>query len=61
MARTESNEFAIGTKAPNFTLVNTVDDKSYTLKDLKGENGTVIFFICNHCPFVIHVPCQANI
>ncbi|MHB0753977.1 thioredoxin family protein [Polaribacter sp. M15] len=55
MARTESNEFAIGTKAPNFNLINTIDNKNYGLNDLKGEKGTVIMFICNHCPFVIHV------
>ncbi len=55
MARTESNEFAIGTKAPDFTLINTVDDKNYSLNNLKGEKGTLIMFICNHCPFVIHV------
>ena len=55
MALTLSNEFEIGTKAPNFTLLNTVDNSMISLKDCKGENGTVIMFICNHCPFVIHV------
>ena len=55
MARTESNEFAVGTKAPDFRLINTVDDKIYGLNDLKGDKGTVIMFICNHCPFVIHI------
>lgn len=55
MARTESNEFEIGTKALDFTLINTIDDKFYALQDLKGDKGTVIMFICNHCPFVIHV------
>jgi peroxiredoxin len=55
MALTESKEFLIGTKAPDFKLINTIDDKFYTLNDLKGEKGTVIMFICNHCPFVIHV------
>lgn len=55
MARTESNEMEIGTKAPSFSLPNTIDDKNYSLSDLKGKKGTVIMFICNHCPFVIHV------
>lgn len=55
MARTESNEFAIGTSAPQFELINTIDNKYYTLNSLKGKKGTVIMFICNHCPFVIHV------
>jgi peroxiredoxin len=55
MALTASNEFAIGTKAPDFKLINTTDDTFYALHDLKGEKATVILFICNHCPFVIHV------
>ena len=55
MALTESNEFALGTKAPDFTLLNTIDDNLVSLKEAKGEKGTVIMFICNHCPFVIHV------
>ncbi len=55
MARAESNEFKNGTKAPDFTLINTIDDIFYSLNHLKGEKGTVIMFICNHCPFVIHV------
>lgn len=55
MARTESNEFAVGTIAPDFALINTIDEKIYSLNNLKGKKGTVIMFICNHCPFVIHV------
>jgi peroxiredoxin len=55
MALTESNPFAIGTQAPNFTLLNTVSGDQASLSNLKGEKGTAIFFICNHCPFVIHV------
>ncbi len=55
MALTESNPIANGTLAPNFKLPDTVSGKTLTLQQLKGEKGTVIFFICNHCPFVIHV------
>ncbi len=55
MALTESNEFAIGKKAPDFSLRNTVNNKMLSLIEAKGEKGTVIMFICNHCPFVIHV------
>ena len=55
MALTESNPFAAGTQAPDFTLLNTVNDQQVGLSALKGEKGTAIFFICNHCPFVIHV------
>jgi len=55
MARTPSNMLALGTKAPEFNLFNTVDGSHVQLQDAKGKNGTVILFICNHCPFVVHV------
>ena len=43
-----------GWKAPNFSLPAT-DGKSYSLKDVGGPNGTLIMFICNHCPYVLSV------
>lgn len=55
MARTPSNMLALATKAPDFTLQDTVTESRRSLKELKGEKGTVIMFICNHCPFVVHV------
>jgi len=55
MANTPSNMLALRTKAPDFTLPDTISDKKLNLQNLKGNNATVIFFICNHCPFVIHV------
>ena len=55
MARTESNMLPLGTKAPDFNLIDTVDNTKKSLNELKGVNGTLIFFICNHCPFVIHI------
>lgn len=55
MARTPSNMLPLGTKAPHFELMDTVSDKILTLDSLKGKIGTLIMFICNHCPFVIHV------
>ena len=55
MALTPSNSFENGTTAPDFTLFDTVSEKNLSLQDLKGNRGTVIFFICNHCPFVIHI------
>ncbi len=55
MARTESNMLELGTVAPEFSLMDTVTDKTMNLHALKGQRGTVIMFICNHCPFVIHV------
>ena len=38
-------------KAHDFKLKST-DDKIISLNDIKGENGTLIMFICNHCPYV---------
>ena len=55
MARTPSNMLPLGTKAPDFELLDTVSNKILSLENLKGKKGTVIMFICNHCPFVIHV------
>ena len=40
-----------GKKAENFEL-NSTGNKKISLNDVKGENGTLIMFICNHCPYV---------
>ncbi|MBD3661683.1 MAG: thioredoxin family protein, partial [Arenibacter algicola] len=43
-----------GWKAPDFSLPG-VDGKTYTLHDVKGENGTLVVFMCNHCPYVMAI------
>jgi len=40
-----------GKKAENFEL-NSTGNKKISLNDVKGENGTLVIFICNHCPYV---------
>lgn len=55
MARTPTTQIPLGFKAPEFNLPDTVSGKYFTYQDLRGEKGTVVMFICNHCPFVIHV------
>ena len=40
-----------GEKAKNFNLLST-ENKKMSLDNIKGENGTLIMFICNHCPYV---------
>ena len=40
--------------APDFTLPAT-DGQTYSLGDISGENGTLVMFICNHCPYVLAV------
>jgi peroxiredoxin len=42
---------APGSKAPDFKLP-AVDGKTYSLADVRGRCGTVVAFICNHCPYV---------
>jgi len=55
MADTESKMLPLGTKAPDFTLVDAVTNNPVSLKDVRGKKGTVVMFICNHCQFVKHV------
>ena len=40
-----------GWKAPDFNLKG-IDEKNYNFSDVKGKNGTLVMFICNHCPYV---------
>ncbi|GAB6054041.1 thioredoxin family protein [Magnetospira thiophila] len=40
-----------GWKAPDFSLKG-IDGKTYSLADVRGPNGTLVMFICNHCPYV---------
>lgn len=58
MARTETLQIPLGYKAPDFTLPDTVSGQQLSLQNLKGEVATVVMFICNHCPYVIHVNAQ---
>jgi thiol-disulfide isomerase/thioredoxin len=55
MARTPSNMIPLNTVAPSFNLLDTISKKNMSLEHIKGEKATVIIFMCNHCPFVIHV------
>ncbi|NOQ14401.1 MAG: redoxin domain-containing protein [Methyloprofundus sp.] len=55
MAATPSNMMPLGTIAPDFKLFDTISAEQKNLSSLKGEKGTVVMFICNHCPYVIHI------
>jgi len=55
MAYTESNMPPIGAPAPDFALPDTVSGKVLSLHDVAGPRATVVMFLCNHCPYVIHV------
>lgn len=55
MARTPSIMAELGADAPAFELPDTVSGNKSTLQELRGDRATVVMFICNHCPFVMHV------
>lgn len=55
MSLTASNMMPLGTKAPDFTLPDTISGKMLSLQQLKSPIATVVMFICNHCPFVQHI------
>ena len=51
MALTKTPICNFGEKAKDYNLKST-ENKLISLKDIKGENGTLVMFICNHCPYV---------
>ncbi len=55
MALTTSNELPLMSKAPDFYLPDTNGNYWKSLADCRGEKGTLVMFICNHCPYVLHV------
>lgn len=52
MAYTVSNMMDLGTKAPDFSLLDTVSGQMMNLSDIQSDKATVLIFSCNHCPFV---------
>lgn len=52
MAKTPSTMIPLGTKAPEFTLMDAISSKLVSLADCPPSIATVIMFICNHCPYV---------
>ena len=57
MVKTASTMLPIGTKAPDFSLVN-VDGTTVSLSDFSDAKALLVMFICNHCPFVKHIADQ---
>jgi peroxiredoxin len=57
MVRTPSTMLPLGTPAPDFKLMN-VDGREVALADFAGKPALLVMFMCNHCPFVIHVADQ---
>ncbi|MEZ6112833.1 MAG: thioredoxin family protein [Pirellulaceae bacterium] len=54
MVKTASTMLPLGTKAPDFSLIN-VDGRTVSLADFKSSRALLIVFMCNHCPFVKHI------
>lgn len=54
MVRTNSTMLPLGTVAPDFSLVS-VDGQTYSLESFPEAQAFLIVFMCNHCPYVIHI------
>lgn len=54
MVRTPSTMLPLGTSAPDFSLMN-VDGRIVSLKDFDDAPALLVIFMCNHCPYVVHV------
>lgn len=55
MAETPSTMLPLGTRAADFNLLDPRTQEWVSLDDIKSDIATVIMFICNHCPYVIHI------
>ncbi|MEQ8323565.1 MAG: thioredoxin family protein [Vicingaceae bacterium] len=55
MAQTPSTTIALGFKAPSFKLFDTLSGNLVSLEEIASQKATVIIFMCNHCPYVLHV------
>ncbi|HMM11029.1 MAG TPA: thioredoxin family protein [Bacteroidales bacterium] len=55
MALTPTKQIPLGFKAPEFSLPDMISGRTLSFGDVKGEKGTLVMFICNHCPYVKHV------
>ena len=50
-----STMLALGTPLPAFSLTDAASGRTVTDRDAAGKAGTLVMFLCNHCPFVQHV------
>ena len=55
MVATPSTMLPLGTKAPSFSLPNVCTNQSIDLEAVDIKKGCLIAFVCNHCPYVIHL------
>lgn len=55
MAAVNSTMLELGTKAPAFSLTDTITGENRSLKNFKGNPALLVMFICNHCPYVKNI------
>ncbi|KAL5714643.1 hypothetical protein ACHQM5_016575 [Ranunculus cassubicifolius] len=55
LARIESQGASLGSRPPHFELPEPLTGKTWTLDDFESYPALLVMFICNHCPFVIHL------
>lgn len=55
MARTLTTSIPLGFNAPDFALPDVVTTATTAFNDIRGSHGTLVVFMCNHCPFVVHI------
>ncbi len=55
MALRPSQMLALGTQAPDFNLPNVKSGAKQSLGQLQGTHGTLVVFMCNHCPYVVYL------
>ena len=55
MVAVPSTMLPLGTRVPDFSLVNAVDGRTVSPADFRDRQALLVMFICNHCPYVKHV------
>jgi peroxiredoxin len=55
MVLTPTTKIPLGFKAPYFELLNPLTGENQSLLELQSNQSTVIVFMCNHCPYVVHI------
>lgn len=55
MSLTPTTNIPLGFNMPEFKLPDTITNKHISSKEIMGIKGTLVMFICNHCPYVLHV------
>lgn len=60
MVRTESTMLTLGSHAPDFTLPEPATGRSVSLSSFDNSHALLVIFMCNHCPYVLHLHAQLN-